>query len=69
MTTQQTTKDHSSLAKFRNGWPVRDWIQQYLRNFVNDQKHRLKVRYHLRFDYLRLYYYFGAGGHSRGLRG
>lgn len=29
------------LRKFANAWPVRDWIQQYLRNHVHDQRTRL----------------------------
>ncbi|KAG2134936.1 hypothetical protein BD769DRAFT_1664859 [Suillus cothurnatus] len=32
---------HPFLRKFRNAWPVRDWIQQFLRNHVNDHRHRL----------------------------
>ncbi|KAG1875999.1 hypothetical protein C8R48DRAFT_669225 [Suillus tomentosus] len=34
-------KKHPFLRKFRNAWPVRDWIQQFLCNHVNDHRHRL----------------------------
>ncbi|KAG2039924.1 hypothetical protein BDR03DRAFT_1008600 [Suillus americanus] len=34
-------KKHPILLKFANAWPVRAWIQQYLRNHNNDRKNRL----------------------------